>query len=276
MDEKPGNGADSADTGAQYFGPRAVDPPGADPHDDPEFITRTKFLTNIAVVTGGVMTAAILVPVVGFAIAPTVGEEDFRWVDIGPVTDFPLLDVSSIAVSGPDPEADRRVFLRMSEKDGVRERLVQEGTLSSVGDELTLQMLQPADLEMVAIWNRCAHLGCPVTYSAGGDNYICPCHGGAYDSRGRVTAGPPPRPMDRFDAKIVGADGADLATADEQGVISLERAFQKVAGGDITPVDPDGRVLIGKPYSIDEDENIYKLHGPGEPVTGILSNLYPL
>jgi hypothetical protein len=35
-------------------------------------------------------------------------------------------------------------------------------------------------------------------------------------------------------------------------------------------------VLIGRPFSIDGDQNPYELHGPGEPVTGVLSNLYPL
>jgi len=277
VDETPGIGPDPEEATGRYAGPRAVDPPGGpDPHDDPAFITRTRFLTNIAVVTGGVMTAAILVPVVGFAVAPTLGGEDFQWVDIGALSTFPLMEVTSLAVSGPDPEADRRVFLRMREKKGVRERLVQEGALEDVTGNLTLEMLQPADLEMVAMWNRCAHLGCPVNYAAGGDNYSCPCHGGAYDSRGRVTAGPPPRPLDRFDAKIVGPDGNDLVKVDGTGVISLEPVLRKSGSGPVEYTTPDARVLVGKPFSIDDDENVYELHGPGEPVEGILSNLYPL
>lgn len=228
MADSQGNGSDvpGSGSGGQYSGPRAADPAPRDTHhEDPEYVTRTKFLTGIAVAGGGVLTAAILVPVVGFAVAPTVGGEDFRWVDIGPLSDFPDGETSSIAVSGPDPEADRRVFLRR-----------KDGTLT-------------------AIWNRCAHLGCPVNYSPGGDNYVCPCHGGAYDSLGRVTAGPPPRPLDRFDVKVVDKKGATVAMKDAK---------------------PADRVLIGKPYSIDADEKPYKLKGPGEPVTGVLANLYPL
>jgi menaquinol-cytochrome c reductase iron-sulfur subunit len=205
-----------------------------DHHDDPAFITRTRFLTGVALVTGGVMTAAILVPVVGFAAADSLKEEEWQWVDVGPLSDFPDGQTSSIAVSGPAPESDRRAFLR--HKDGA----------------------------MIAIWNRCAHLGCPVAYSPGGDVYACPCHGGAYDSLGLVTAGPPPRPMDRFDVKIVAADGTDIArqTTPAEGVAT-------------TGASPDARVLIGRPFSIDEDQNPYELHGPGELVTGTLSNLYP-
>jgi Rieske Fe-S protein len=213
----------------------AHDPePVHDPHDDPSYVTRTRFLTGVALVTGGVMTAAILVPVVGFAVADTVREETFRWVDIGALSDFPEDEVSSIAVSGPFPESDRRVFLRHK------------------------------DQRLIAIWNRCAHLGCPVAYSPGGDIYSCPCHGGAYDSLGRVTAGPPPRPLDRFDVKIVTPDGRDVA-----------RQGTPADGVPTAGASPEDRVLIGRPFSIDEEQRPYALHGPGEPVTGVLSNLYP-
>jgi Rieske Fe-S protein len=224
-----------APQGGQYTGPVAQDaPPPHDPHDDPAFATRTKFLTGVALLTGGVMTAAILVPVIGFAAADSLKEEDWQWVDIGPLSDFPDGQTSSLAVSGPSPESDRRAFIRH-----------QEGAI-------------------IAIWNRCAHLGCPVAYSQGGDVYSCPCHGGAYDSLGRVTAGPPPRPLDRFDVKIVTADGQDVAKQEVPA-----------DGCPTTGAPADARVLLGRAFSIDEEQNPYKLHGPGEPVTGVLANLYP-
>lgn len=208
-----------------YQGPRAHAPEVEDDHaDDPGYHTRTKFLSLVAVAMGGVMTAAILVPVIGFAVADTVKEEEWRWVDIGPLSDFKKDSTTSLAVTGPDPEADRRVFVRNR------------------------------DDKLIAIWNRCAHLGCPVKYSSGGDNYTCPCHGGAYDSLGKVTAGPPPRPLDRLDIKIVNGSGQDVAYKDAK---------------------PDDRVLVGKAYSIDDDEKPYPLHPPGDPVTGVLSKLFP-
>ena len=222
MAEIQGDGSERS----RYSGPRAHDPQPPDhSHDDPAYITRTKFLTGVAVVTGGVMTAAILVPVIGFAVADTVKDEDFRWVDVGALGDFPVGEVSSLAVSGPDPEADRRVFLR-------RERE-----------------------QIIPMWNRCTHLGCPVAYSPGGDNFSCPCHGGAYDSLGRVTAGPPARPLDRFDVKVVDGGGKEV--------------------GNLANASEDSRVLIGKPYSVDDDFEKYELRGPGEPVEGVLSNLFP-
>lgn len=221
--------------GGRYTGPVASDEaPDHDPHDDPAYISRTKFLTGVAIVTGGVLTAAILVPVVGFAVSDSVKEEEWRWIDVGPLSDYPDGEVGSIAVSGPSPESDRRAYLR--HKEGA----------------------------IIAIWNRCAHLGCPVAYSAGGDVYSCPCHGGAYDSLGRVTAGPPPRPLDRFDVKIVTADGKEVAKQEDPSA--------GVPTGSAKPAD---RVLLGRPFSIDEEQQPYELKGPGEPVTGVLANLYP-
>ena len=222
--------------GGQYIGPVAhTTEPVQDPHDDPAYITRTKFLSGVAVASGAVMGAAILVPVIGFAVTDTVKPERWRWIDIGPLSDFPNDQVTSIAVSGPNPEADRRVFIRHK------------------------------DDSIIAIWNRCAHLGCPTTYSPGGDIYTCPCHGGSYDTLGRVIAGPPPRPLDRFDVKIVSAaDGSDVAltTSPAEGVSTRG-------------VSQDDRVLVGVAFSIDEDQQPFRLHGPGEEVTGVLANLYP-
>lgn len=218
--------------GGRYAGPRAHDPVDEhDPHDDPAFITRTKFLTGVAIATGAVMTGAILVPVVGFAVADSFEDEPAQWVDIGPMSQYPDGATSSIAVSGPAPESDRRVFVRR--RDG--------------------------DLSLM--WNRCTHLGCPVTYSAGGDVFACPCHGGAYDSEGRVTAGPPARPLDRFDWRIVTTDGEQVARRD--------------APAGLADASDDDRLLVGVPYSVDDELQPYRLHGPGEPVTGALSNLYP-
>ena len=235
MAESHGDGGNGGAQGGQYQGPVAHEPePVHDHADDPGYVTRTRFLTGIALVTGGVMTAAILVPVIGFAAADSLKEEDWRWVDIGPLSDFPDGQTSSLAVSGPSPESDRRAYIRH-----------QEGAI-------------------IAIWNRCAHLGCPVAYSPGGDVYSCPCHGGAYDSLGRVTSGPPPRPLDRFDVKIVSADGKDLVKQE----IPAD-------GCPTQGVPADARVLLGRAFSIDEEQNPYALHGPGEPVTGVLANLYP-
>ena len=50
----------------------------------------------------------------------------------------------------------------------------------------------------------CTHLGCIVSWHPEVKRLICPCHGGTYDLTGAVLAGPPPRPLRSYEAKIVG------------------------------------------------------------------------
>jgi Rieske Fe-S protein len=41
----------------------------------------------------------------------------------------------------------------------------------------------------------CTHEGCPLGWNAQQHLIRCPCHGGAYDTNGRVVSGPPPAPL---------------------------------------------------------------------------------
>ncbi len=52
---------------------------------------------------------------------------------------------------------------------------------------------------VVAFSRRCTDLGCLVSWSKEREQFLCPCHQGVYDKTGRNIAGPPPRPLDRFD-----------------------------------------------------------------------------
>ena len=46
------------------------------------------------------------------------------------------------------------------------------------------------------------HLGCPVNFVQAAQRFICPCHGGVYDFVGKVSGGPPVRPLDRFYTRV--------------------------------------------------------------------------
>lgn len=48
----------------------------------------------------------------------------------------------------------------------------------------------------------CTHLGCQVRWQADEKKFRCPCHGGVYGADGRVLAGPPPRGLDRLEARV--------------------------------------------------------------------------
>ena len=48
----------------------------------------------------------------------------------------------------------------------------------------------------------CTHEGCPLGWNPDQHLIRCPCHGGAYDTSGRVVDGPPPRPLSRLEAEV--------------------------------------------------------------------------
>jgi cytochrome b6-f complex iron-sulfur subunit len=58
-------------------------------------------------------------------------------------------------------------------------------------------VLEDSAGELHALDAKCTHEGCTVRYQP--DNAIiwCACHNGRFDLRGRVLAGPPPRPLAR-------------------------------------------------------------------------------
>jgi Rieske Fe-S protein len=92
----------------------------------------------------------------------------------------------------------------------------------------------------VAISTRCAHLGCPVRYVQAAERFICPCHGGVYQFDGRVAGGPPVRPLDRFKTKV-----------------------------------ENGRVLVGKRFSVDSDLRYFAPRDPSNHLDGLWQYLYP-
>lgn len=56
--------------------------------------------------------------------------------------------------------------------------------------------------EIFALSSSCTHLGCLVDWSRQKEQFICPCHGGKYDMRGNVLAGPPPLSLARMPLKV--------------------------------------------------------------------------
>ena len=51
---------------------------------------------------------------------------------------------------------------------------------------------------VAAFSRRCTDLGCLVSWNKEREQFICPCHQGTFDKNGVNIAGPPPRPLDRF------------------------------------------------------------------------------
>jgi menaquinol-cytochrome c reductase iron-sulfur subunit len=45
-------------------------------------------------------------------------------------------------------------------------------------------------------------MGCPVRWLPDAELFMCPCHGGVYYKDGTVAAGPPPKPLVRFEVRV--------------------------------------------------------------------------
>jgi len=58
------------------------------------------------------------------------------------------------------------------------------------------------DTKLFSLSPVCTHLGCLVAWQRLAERFVCPCHGGQYDTDGKVVAGPPPTPLNRLPLKI--------------------------------------------------------------------------
>lgn len=149
-----------------------------------ESMTRRKAFIALGQAFGGAASVAIALPVVGFAVAPIFERPDETWQPVGSPDDFSpetYRQTVITEVSGMGEAGKTTVYVRRGSPDF---------------DE------DPG--EYVAISTRCAHLGCPVRFYPSAGSFICPCHGGVYDFEGRVTGGPPVRPLDRFQTRVRG------------------------------------------------------------------------
>ncbi len=55
---------------------------------------------------------------------------------------------------------------------------------------------------ILALWQKCPHLGCAVPWIEEEGIFHCPCHGSEFDIHGEVLGGPAPRPLDYFPVEI--------------------------------------------------------------------------
>ena len=197
-----------------------------------ETVTRRRAFSVAAQGVGGLAGAAIALPAIGFALAPVFEKEAEAWVAVGGPSDF-----------GPDTYRSRVITIVQDIGEAGKTTVyVRQGNPDLAEDP---QLSPEAAAEettdrYVAITTRCAHLGCPVRFVKAANNFICPCHGGVYDFQGGVIGGPPVRPLDRFQTRVMA-----------------------------------GQVEIGPRYSLTNSFEPVRARDPGEFTGGIWNVLYP-
>ena len=55
---------------------------------------------------------------------------------------------------------------------------------------------------LMALWQRCVHLGCRVPVCLPSQGFECPCHGSKYNFHGEYEDGPAPRNLDTFAVEV--------------------------------------------------------------------------
>jgi cytochrome b6-f complex iron-sulfur subunit len=56
---------------------------------------------------------------------------------------------------------------------------------------------------LMALYQKCVHLGCRVPWCQTSQWFECPCHGSKYNKWGEWMGGPAPRGLDRFPTRII-------------------------------------------------------------------------
>ena len=63
-------------------------------------------------------------------------------------------------------------------------------------------LTRDADGEIVALSEKCTHLGCRVPFCQSSGQFECPCHGTTFNRVGEYRSGPAPRGMDRYPVEV--------------------------------------------------------------------------
>ena len=95
-------------------------------------------------------------------------------------------------------------------REGLRLAQQQQELVSSqmrqkaldVAQELSFYLLTENGRDFKAMSNICTHLGCRVRWVEDQSQFLCPCHNGVFSKDGNVVAGPPPRSLDVYQAKV--------------------------------------------------------------------------
>jgi Rieske Fe-S protein len=154
---------------------------------DHDGTTRGQFLSLSTVGLGAMIGGVIGVPATAFLLAPVTEEITFKPVLLGSLTDFPSAGTQFKPVAATYVEDPKNPFTSAG-----------LAWVHNTGKQGTTW--NAADAMFIVFSNRCMHLGCPV--AAGLSGFACPCHGGQYNSEGQRIAGPPIRPLDRFQWEI--------------------------------------------------------------------------
>lgn len=174
--------------------------------EEERYITRKQFLGKALGGTFGAFMGIQALAWLGF-LWPKVSGGFGSKVDAGKIEDLKnqIIQADGSVIPAFIPEA-RAYVLPFSESSAGSSQFSDGSTIAE---------------GLVAVYQRCVHLGCRVPWCNSSQGFECPCHGSKYNMVGEYYAGPAPRNLDRF---VVNVSSAGKLIIDTGTIIESPRA----------------------------------------------------
>jgi menaquinol-cytochrome c reductase iron-sulfur subunit len=147
--------------------------------DSEKEINRRKFLMKLSLSFAAASAIVAAIPVISALVAPLLEQPPETWRTVGMINEFAVGSTRLVSFMNADPKpyagvtAKSAAWLRRNDKNN-----------------------------FIAFAANCTHLGCPVRWEENAGLFMCPCHGGVYYKDGTVAAGPPPKPLTKYEVRI--------------------------------------------------------------------------
>jgi menaquinol-cytochrome c reductase iron-sulfur subunit len=146
---------------------------------EPQGVSRRGFYIGAIYGLWAAMAAALGVPAAIYLLFPPRVRQDDQWVEAGDITRL-------------EPNSPTEMTFRRNRVDGWK----------IISEKTTAWVVKQPDQSVVAFGPQCTHLGCAYHWDEGKSGFLCPCHNSLFAIDGRVTGGPAPRPLDRYETKV--------------------------------------------------------------------------
>lgn len=137
---------------------------------------------NAAGAGAGLLIAA---PIVGSVLSPVFWKSKYPWTLVADIRHVPIGVPTAYVVrldQGGDawqvPPVPRTVYV--------------------------VKLNLSGNVRLITLSNVCTHMQCDVHWDINLQEFLCPCHGGLYSIDGTNIGGPPPKPLFRYEHKLVG------------------------------------------------------------------------
>jgi Rieske Fe-S protein len=148
-------------------------------HNQPQ--TRRSFYIAAINLLGSLIAAAVAIPAAAYLLIKPKGAEDSG---LSEIAEFDQLKIGK----------PQEVIYTRKRVDGWHKVTEKASTWLVRTDEHSVIAFNPA----------CTHLACAYQWEAAKNQFQCPCHASAFSIDGKLLAGPAPRPLDRYVAKVAG------------------------------------------------------------------------